>query len=400
MWGFMKIVYHHRTSAQDGSAVHIDSLIDALRAQGVEVQLVAPVVASRPAARAGSGNAGGWVKRLRRRLPPALYELAELAFNLPETFRLWLTVRRHRPDLIYERSNLYLLSGSIVARLARKPLISEVNAPYCRERYKHDGLALPALARWTECFAWRSADAVVTVTQVMADLVVEGGAPRERLHVMPNGIDPRLFSRHAIDTGAKARLGLAEKTVLGFTGYVREWNGLEAVIRFLAGAHSEALFLLIVGDGPARPQLEHLARELGVQDRLRFTGVVQREVVPGFVSAFDIALQPAANPYASPLKLFEYMALGRAIVAPDQPNIREVLQDGRNAALFAPDEPGSFVRAIARICSDSELRDRIATGAQQTVEQRQLTWQRNAARVIGLAEALLGRSEAAPTRQV
>ena len=106
---------------------------------------------------------------------------------------------------------------------------------------------------------------------------------------------------------------------------MRDWNGLEPVIDQLARTDGQRWFLLVVGDGPARAALEERARDLGVATRVRFTGVVRREEIPALVSAFDIALQPAANPYASPLKLFEYLALGRAIVAPDQPNIREVL---------------------------------------------------------------------------
>ena len=326
-------------------------------------------------------------------MPKALYELAELAYNVPESFRLWRAVRRHRPDLIYERSNLYLLSGSLVARLTGIPLIAEVNAPYFQERSMHGGLALPRVARWSERLAWKSADAVVAVTQVLAEIVIRGGAARERVHVMPNGIDPSKFSLRAVDVGAKERLGLAGRIVLGFTGFVREWNGLDSVVRFLANRGSERIFLLVVGDGPARGELESLASQLGVLDRVRFTGVIERDRIAAFVSAFDVALQPAANPYASPLKLFEYMALGRAIVAPDQPNIREILTDSRDALLFTPGDSADFVDAIARLAADGTLRARIAAGAVETLEKRDLTWRSNAARVIDLLQTL-GRSPA------
>ena len=137
-----------------------------------------------------------------------------------------------------------------MARRAGIPLIREVNAPYVRERSRHGGLALPRLAAWAEVKAWRSADAVVAVTGVLADIIAEAGVKRDRLHVMPNGVDSRTFSRAAIDPDAKSKLGLTGFTVLGFTGYVRDWNGLDVAINLLARPDGQQLFVLVVGDGP------------------------------------------------------------------------------------------------------------------------------------------------------
>ena len=372
----MKILYLHRTIASDGGGVHIESLIQALRELGLEVVVMAPSVAAPATAEAPRRS---WIISLRRHLPRVLHEFAELALNFPESWRLLRAVRRLKPDLIYERANLYLLAGSWVARRTGIPRISEVNAPYVRERSQHGGLALPRLAAWAETKAWRSADAVIAVTGTLTDIVAEAGVERDRLHVMSNGVDTQVFSGASIDPTAKAALGLARFTVLGFTGYVRDWNGLDAVIDLLSRADGQQLFLLVVGDGPARAALDAQAERLGVSQRLCFTGVVARDRVSSLVSSFDIALQPAANPYASPLKLFEYLALERAIVAADQPNIREVLEDGRNAILFQPGNASSFAAAVRRLVDDPSLRLQVARGAAEVVRNRDLTWRRNAA---------------------
>jgi hypothetical protein len=100
-------------------------------------------------------------------------------------------------------------------------------------------------------------------------------------------------------------------------------------------------------------------------------------------------LQTAAVPYASPLKLFEYMALGRAIIAPDQPNIREILQDHLNALLFDPDDRDAFHDALGRLCRDSAMRRRLGAGARSTVEEIPLTWAHNAARIELFARRLI-----------
>jgi glycosyltransferase involved in cell wall biosynthesis len=176
--------------------------------------------------------------------------------------------------------------------------------------------------------------------------------------------------------------------VLGFTGFVRPWHGLDQAIEFLSRSAGTDCMLLVVGDGPARAGLEAQARHLGVADRVRFTGVVARDAVPLHVAAFDVALQPAATPYASPLKLFEYMALARAIVAPAQPNIQEVLRDGEDALLFDPRSPDALQTALARLAGDALLRERLGAGARRTLLARGYTWTRNAERVAALVEQL------------
>jgi glycosyltransferase involved in cell wall biosynthesis len=122
---------------------------------------------------------------------------------------------------------------------------------------------------------------------------------------------------------------------------------------------------------------------------VRFTGIVDRAGVPAWVAAFDIALQPAATPYASPLKLFEYLALGRAIVAPNQPNLAEILLDGDNGMLFEPGNRDSLFAALERMVADATLRRRLGEAARRTISQRGLTWSRNAERVVALAERLI-----------
>jgi glycosyltransferase involved in cell wall biosynthesis len=178
--------------------------------------------------------------------------------------------------------------------------------------------------------------------------------------------------------------------VIGFVGFMREWHGLDRVLDFIAQTPMQPpLHALFVGDGPARPALEAQARELGIVDRVTFTGVMPRERIPGTLAAFDVALQPAVVDYASPLKLFEYLALGLPIIAPDSPNIREVLTDGVNAALFRNGDSAAFVRCLQKVCSDAPLRETLSRSARATIENQGLTWRRNAERVSELARALV-----------
>jgi glycosyltransferase involved in cell wall biosynthesis len=129
-----------------------------------------------------------------------------------------------------------------------------------------------------------------------------------------------------------------------------------------------------------------------VADRVTFTGVVERDAIADVVAAFDIALQPDVVAYASPLKLFEYMALGCAIVAPDTPNIREVLIDGDSAALFDPADKLAFRKALERLCDNAPLRCRMGEAAKRLIAERDYTWDANARRIEALFRNLLADS--------
>ena len=123
--------------------------------------------------------------------------------------------------------------------------------------------------------------------------------------------------------------------------------------------------------------------------------MIDRDQVAKYVAAFDIALQPSVVSYASPLKLFEYLALGKAIIGPAQPNIEEILTDGENALLFDPADPQAMPAAIDRLCADPELRRHIAANAHATIERQKLTWLENAQRVVDLFQSLKNRSTTA-----
>jgi glycosyltransferase involved in cell wall biosynthesis len=373
----VKILYHHRTRSRDGQSVHIDEMVKALEAEGVCVEIVGPlrVDALKPS-------------RQKQLIPKTLYELLELGYSALELVKLAAAIRRERPDAIYERSNIYTLSGVLAARLFSLPLFLEVNAPLADERQQFGGLAMPSLARWSEEVAWRGADVVMPVTEVLGDVIARANVPRNRIVVASNGVDRARFADvPALD---RARLPPAFKSglVLGFVGYVRAWHGLPEVVELLA--HDPALAkatLLIVGDGPGTADLLARARGLGVEGRVHVAGLVERDALAPYIAAFDIALQPEVTAYASPLKLFEYMALNRAIVAPNARNIREVLTHGSDALLFEPNNPASLADAVRTLALDPMLRARLGRGAGDKITDQDMTWSRNARRVISLIKS-------------
>jgi glycosyltransferase involved in cell wall biosynthesis len=376
----LRILYSHRVQSHDGQGVHIDELVNAMRCAGNELVVVGPSVYRK-------GELGGesaLVAVIRRVLPAALIELAEIQYNLPAFLRLRRAYKAFAPDFVYERYNLYHLAGMLLKRWDRVPFYLEVNSPLAEERGRFGKLKLHHLAKALEALVWRSADRIFVVTEVLKGIVVASGVERERITVVPNGVDLDAFPAAPY----RAKPG---PITIGFIGFVRDWHGLDAVIAGLAQPSDPPIRLIVAGDGPARPALERQAQALGVARLVQFIGVQQRQSVPDLIRGFDIALQPQAVAYASPLKLFEYMAGGRAIVAPAQPNIREILSDGETAILFDPEDPAALWRAIRRLAADPQLRERLGYAARLALEAGDYTWQANAARVTSAVASDLAR---------
>ena len=141
---------------------------------------------------------------------------------------------------------------------------------------------------------------------------------------------------------------------------------------------------MIVGSGPSFPRVQARVRSLGLADRVILTGPVAHEDVPAHVAALDIALQPRATAHACPMKLLEYMAMARCIVAPDQPNIRELVHDGVSARLFPPEDYARLVELIAELMRAPAERAILGRNAYQSTIDRNLIWRANAARALAL----------------
>lgn len=387
----MRVLYHHRILAQDGMQVHVTAILAALRRQGHEVLLVGPTTdAERQARPSVTARLGA----VRSRLPRWMAELMELAYNLKAYRSLVAARRTFAADVIYERYNLYLIAGIWFRRRSGLPLLLEVNAPLYAERCEHGGLSLRRLARWTETTAWRNADVVLPVSHALAEHIRAAGVPDERIVVIPNGADPALFAGEGRGAAIRERLGLGGKVVFGFVGFARPWHGLDRVLDVFVELDRPELHLVIVGDGLVREALTAEAERHGILDRLTFTGDVPHDDVPAYLEAFDVALQPDVTSYASPLKLLEYMAAGCAIVAPDRSNIRELVADGDTALLFDPADQASFAAAIRRLAFEPALREALGRRAAAAIAERGLTWDGNAARIVGLARSLADRRRA------
>ncbi|WP_372722762.1 glycosyltransferase family 4 protein [Immundisolibacter sp.] len=395
----MRILYHHRTRADDAQGIHIAALCGALRELGHQVDIVALVRQTR--VRAGPepdavepGREGASLFGLP--VPAWFYELLALAYNIPGFFMLTASVLRRRPDLIYERYALFTLCGRWVARLFALPFVLEVNAPLSLELSRHGGLAFAGLARRLETWLLSSSTRTVVVSQAMADLFVRQGVPAGNLVVMHNGVDAGRFNPQVDGGAVRARLGLEDSCVVGFVGWMRPWHGVQQLIDAVAELRPvcPGLRLLLVGGGPAVPGLREQVASLGMEHAVVFTGPLRATDVPAHVAAMDVVVQPDVTDYASPIKLFEYLAVGRAVLAPAKPNILEIVTDGQTALTFAAGDQAALTAALQRLYGDPALRTRLGAAGAALIDQRGYRWRCNARRVVDLVRPSPGAERA------
>jgi glycosyltransferase involved in cell wall biosynthesis len=390
----MRILYHHRTQASDAQGIHIREIIASLRRDGHDV-LEAALVRSDDASSARGERTPSFLGRAKAHLPDLLRELAELGYNLVGSFKLLSAARRFKPDFIYERYALFNFSGVLVARWLRIPLILEVNSPLAQEQADLGAQRLGGLARWSERFICNRASVVVTVSTPLRNILTELGVDERRVVVMGNGVDPERFhGLRAAGDGVREKYGLEGKRVVGFVGWIREWHGIEDLIRGMPTwpQELEDVHLLVIGDGPARANIEAAAEECGVRERIHVTGAVAHAQIIEHLAAIDVALQPAATSYASPMKIFEYLAMAKPVIAVDQKNTREILEEGRTAMFFPPGDRTAFVNAVREIFSDQQRLEQMSQMARHAIFEREFLWDRNAQKVIALARSCLAKN--------
>ena len=373
----MKILYHHRVASKDGQYVHIEEIVNALTSLGHEIHMVAPRMTELSA----FGSSGGVVSKLKAHLPKALYEIIEYSYSFFAFLKVLWAIWVFRPDVVYERYNLLFTGGIWAAKLCKIPILLEVNSPLYEEREEYGGIALKRLARWSEYYAWRNADVVLPVTHVLAEFIKRAGVPDKRISVIPNGVDtsrfnPALFTERLPE--------LKGKCVIGFVGFCREWHHLDKVMSSLSSLKRDDIIFLLVGDGPVLSDLKELAKELKFEKQFISTGLVSRKEMPYWISQIDIALQPAVTPWASPLKLLEYLAMGKAVLADDSPNIKELLLDGYNAVLFKSGELEDMTNKLNKMILSPDLLAEVSNHAQQTINRRSLQWIGNAKSIESL----------------
>jgi glycosyltransferase involved in cell wall biosynthesis len=379
-----------------GASIHVREIVGALTGLGHQVTLVAAEHGDQSGALAANLVAietcdgpefaaalqadAAVRRRLREDLAMAVGEAAQATLR-----RLHAKVGF---DLVYERYSLFSTAGVRTGRSLDVPCLVEVNAPLVLEQQQFRKLIHLEKACAVEAEVFEQADGLLTVSEEMRAYVLSRGARPDRTHVIPNAVDVARFH-----PGVAANLpdGLAGKFIVGFSGGLKPWHGIEVLMdafRLLA-ARSTDFHLLVVGDGPLREWVRGYLRGAKLERAATMMGRVPNEELPSLLRAMHVAVAPypaMEGFYFSPLKLYEYMAVGAPVVASRLGQIAEAIQHGETGLLVAPGNAATLAHEIERLRAAPALR--MSLGAEAARKAAGRTWTHNAERVIELAQAL------------
>jgi glycosyltransferase involved in cell wall biosynthesis len=235
---------------------------------------------------------------------------------------------------------------------------------------------------------WRRADGYITITSGLALELASRYGTRERISVVPDGV--RLAPGRQFQPPSWKPAPL-----VAYAGHLYPWKGADVLLEAL-GRLTNARGL-IIGGHPAEPDVARLrgrAEELGLGWRMTFAGAVEPPRVSALLDGADVLVlpnppTPVSSRYTSPLKLFEYLAAGKPIVASDLTSLREVLRHEENSILVEAGSPDALAAGIRRVLADRELAGRIARQAFE--DATNYTWERRAERLEELFTKVAGR---------
>ncbi|HEY7447645.1 MAG TPA: glycosyltransferase family 4 protein [Vicinamibacterales bacterium] len=367
-----------------GCSVHVTEMLRAFARCGAHVEVFAARSDGRPPTDLQQVRVHllpGWANVARAARPMSAGEI---------NVALGAALDRSGPfDLVYERYSLWSTAAMEHARAVGIPGLLEVNAPLIDEEAAYRGPLdeLSAAAFTRQSFS--AATALIAVSKSITDYAHRYRDTRDGVYVVPNGVDP---DRFAPELAASLPAPDGVFTV-GFVGSLKPWHGVMTMASAFRQLHRHAskTRLLVVGDGPERDRLLGYLATHNLLQVTTLTGAVAASEVPGLLASMDVGMAPYSNCrdfYFSPLKVYEYMAAGLAVVGSDLGQIAEVVEHGVDGWLCAPDDPRAWTTALKLLQRNPGIGSRLGQAARQKVSQHH-TWDAAALRVLDLARGPL-----------
>lgn len=390
----MKILYYSphpnlSMGASTGYATHIREMIAAFEALGHTVH---PVIRGGNAATVpGTISTATSAKSVLKKIMPrycwrSLKEYALMRFDRHSATELEKEVDAFKPDLIYERSAYLCNSGSLIAAKKNIPHFVEVNAPFEEEvrDFEKAGSVFDGKGKKRLKEVLQKSKQLVVVSSALRDYYSSRyEIPADKILITPNAINPdQLFSNEELLKKLQTKYRKEHTRIIGFVGSVFPYHGVDLLVQAFAQIYTgnKNALLLIVGDGYLIPELQEMAKQLGCADAVVFIGSVPHKEVFTYIQLMDIAVMARSNWYGSPVKIFEYGAMRKPIIAPDTIPVRDVMKDGQDGLLIRP-ELNELKSALEKMMNDPAAAKQMAERFAAAVFEKH-SWKRMAETIL------------------
>lgn len=390
------VIYHHRTRCRGAEGVHIRGVKTALGALGFTVRDISVVqdAGEDPKTQSSRQNPLKWVTDfVADRLPNELFKMMELVYGvraLGSFLREYLEIRQKGEQVafIYERYAYFGYGLFMAARFFKIPVILEVNTT-CLD-YDVREIMFRRTAKSIEKYCLLRATIVVVVSAYLKERITAGhGIAADKILITPNAVSPPEFQLPPGGGGLRdssyrtlKQFRSGGKIIIGFVGVFVRWHGLDFLLEACEPLlKSGQVVVALIGDGPETERILNLVKTKLLETHVIFVGRVQHRQIKYYIDLFDIAVMPDSNPFGSPMKIFEYMIMGKPVLAPDYGPITEVIRDGENGMIFERRCQKSFREKLMQLFQSKTLRMRIGRSARRTVLDRH-TWDINVANVL------------------
>lgn len=313
-------------------------------------------------------------------------ELADLEYNDLLIPTLVEKYQNQKPSFIYQRYGLNNYTGAYLAKKLNIPFILEYNgSEIWMSHHWGKPLHYESVAQAIETANFQSADLIIGNAESMIDELVSYGVEKDKICIIPNGVDASRFTPELDGTAIRSKLGFAkDDIVVSFIGTFGPWHGAEVLAQTISKVcvHNPHVRYLYIGGGGSYEQVKEIVKSSGYEDRVMMIGFVPQLEAPSYLAACDILVSPQIpNPdgtpfFGSPTKLFEYMAMGKAIVASNLDQMGRILHDNKTALLSIPGNVESLSNAIVQLAADSDLRSMLGANAREEVVEK-YTWDRH-----------------------
>ncbi len=392
----MKILFYspHPTlylEASTGYGSHMRGMIKGFQEEGHKVEIL--VMGKAPSYLVKNDSSFNLKSIAKLFIPKILWrtlkEIQQIRFDKHAAKELQFTIESFQPDLVYERS-AWMSNGSVkVLSYFNIKHIVEINAPFEEEvkAFEKTSSFIGLIGKNKLRSLLQSADLVLPVTSSLQTYLIERYAlSASKCAVVPNAIEKNeiQINESRIEEINK-KYNLSEVTVFGFVGSIFPYHGVDRLIKGVSTLDYTDVAILIVGDGYLIPELKKLANDLGISSRVHFTGSVPKEDIYNYISAMDILTLPNTKWYCSPVKLFAYAAIGKTILAVNEPGISDVMSN-EEGVLFEDNDIAFQEGLLASITAVDELQIKARNFQQKVLEKH--TWRANAQNVLQQIKSL------------